>query len=164
MSHESIKSISEAYKSMHINESLTQEQFPEGVYFDERMQNWSFPRGAMQVVTGAGYPFLHHVIGVAGDATKEMLLLKPNEITDRSLVKSIRLKEGEFVARYISEATIAGGMTPFIKVSLLRKMVYPLTEESSSGETDDIRFESRGQRVQYIRVLMDFAVSELGVA
>lgn len=163
MSHESIKSISKAYKSMYVNESITQEQFPKGVSFDENMQNWSLPRGAMQMVRDAGYPFLDHVVGVAGDAAKEMLLLKPDELSDRSLVKSIRLKEGEFIARYISEATIAGGITPFIKVSLLRKMVYPMTEESSSGDTDDIRFESRGQRVQYIRVLMDFAVSELGV-
>ena len=162
MSHESIKSIAEAYKSMFVTEQLAQEDFPNGVFFDETMANWSIPRGAQAYLRSEQGYSVDNLVAVTESGTGSMVIASlSNE--DRRLVSSIPLKDGEFIGRYMTESSMAGGMMPFIKVSLLRKMVYPLTEESSSGETDDIRFESRGQKVRHIRVLMDFAVSELGV-
>ena len=162
MSHESIKSIAEAYKSMFVTEQLAQEDFPNGVFFDETMANWSIPRGAQAYLRSEQGYSVDNLVAVTESGTGSMAIASlSNE--DRRLVSSIPLKDGEFIGRYITEASMAGGMMPFIKVSLLRKMVYPLTEESSSGETDDIRFESRGQKLRHIRVLMDFAVSELDV-
>lgn len=162
MSYESIKSIAEAYKSMLVTEQLAQEAFPNGVFFDETMANWSIPRGAQAYLRSTQGYSVDNLVAVTEAGTGSMAIASlSNE--DRRLVSSIPLKDGEFIGRYMTEASMAGGMMPFIKVSLLRKMVYPLTEESSSGETDDIRFESRGQKVRHIRVLLDFASSELGV-
>jgi len=162
MSHDSIKSIAEAYKSMLVTEQLAQEAFPNGVFFDEAMANWSIPRGAQAYLRSERGYSVDDLVAVTEAGTGSMVIASlSNE--DRRLVSSIPLKDGEFIGRYMTEASMAGGMMPFIKVSLLRKMVYPLTEESSSGETDDIRFESRGQKVRHIRVLLDFASSELGV-
>jgi hypothetical protein len=164
MSHESIKSIAEAYKSMHspLNEQIAQESFPDGVAFDESMAMWSVPRQAMSYLSSEQGYSSGDIVAITESGSSDMVIASLSD-EDRRLVSSIPLKEGEFIGRYLTESTMAGGMMPFVKVSLLRKMLYPLTEGSSEGDTDEIRFERRGQKVRYIRVLMDFVASELGV-
>ena len=165
MSNESIKAIAEAYKLMHspLNEQIAQESFPDGVFFEESSVMWAIPQGAEAYLRSEQGYSSGDIVAITESGSRDSIVIVNLSNEDRRLVSSIPLKDGEFIGRYMTEASMAGGMLPFIKVSLLRKMVYPLTEESSSGETDDIRFESRGQKVRYIRVLMDFAVSELDV-
>jgi hypothetical protein len=57
-------------------------------------------------------------------------------------------KPGEQVFRYFTEASVAGGMAPCIKINLERKLVYFLTEASMAGE--EFKFESRGVKAAWL--------------
>jgi len=164
MSNESIKAIAEAYKLMHspLNEQIAQESFPDGVFFEESSVMWAIPQGAEAYLRSEQGYSSGDIVAITESGSSSMVIVHlSNE--DRRMVSSIPLKEGEFIGRYLTESSMAGGMMPLIKVSLLRKMVYPLTEDSSSGDIDEIRFERSGQKLRFIRVLLDFAVSELDV-
>jgi len=159
MSHKSIESISKAYKSMYVTEAMTQESLPDKVYVDDNTAKWSIDGSVRSLISKeSGY----NESDIVGITVNDMVLIKLNR-SDRSLVSGIRLQNGEFIARYATKNSAAGGIMPLVKVSLPRLMIYSLTEESSSGETDEIRFESRGTKVRHIRVLKDFLAGDLGI-
>lgn len=159
MVNKSIESISKAYKSMYATEEMTQESLPNRVYVDDNASEWSIDTSVRSMISKESGYSESDIVGIT---INDMVLLKLNR-SDRSFVSGIRLKDGEFIARYVTNNSAAGGIMPFIKVSLPRLMIYPLVEESSSGETDEIRFESRGTKVRYIRVLKDFLIGDLSI-
>lgn len=161
MSVDSIKAISQAYMSMLMENEIPQERLPRNVFLDASKANWDIQHALKAIDNDPNYS-IDDIIGVGGVSVNPMAFVRLNRF-DRSLVSSIRLKSGEFICRYISPQTAAGSFMPLIKVSILNGMVYFLTQESSEGEVDDIRFESRGTKVRYIRLLLDFASQELGV-
>jgi|AntRauTorcE11897_2_1112592.scaffolds.fasta_scaffold02347_4 hypothetical protein len=71
---------------------------------------------------------------------------------DESSLSGVRLKKGEIVFRYSTETTAVTGMVPFIKINVLKGLAYFLTQESSSGDTDEIRFESRSVKLSFLRL------------
>ena len=63
------------------------------------------------------------------------------------------MKAGEEIFRYTSRGTVAGSIMPLIKVNMKRGLAYYLTQESSSGEIDEPVFETKSQKLKFIRLL-----------
>lgn len=61
--------------------------------------------------------------------------------------------------RYATRSTVAGDIFPLVKVNLDKGMVYYLTQESSSGEIDEVKFETRGAKLKFARMISDVAES-----
>lgn len=71
------------------------------------------------------------------------------EEIEKQLVQPVKEHEIIVYARLLS-----GNMT-LLKVSFKYAMIYHLSQESSTGETDDIRFETRG--VKCVDLVLDVA-------
>jgi len=114
------------------------------VYVDESMATW------YQDVISL-LPAEDVVVGLMGfTPIHEMALIKLND-GELDMVKSIKLKPGERIFRYASMATLAGGMKPLIKVNIYTGRAYSLTDDAI--EHDHVDFESRGQKLAFLRIL-----------
>lgn len=69
----------------------------------------------------------------------------------------VSTKSGEFIFRYTTDVAARQGLAFFIKVNLLKRLAYFMTEESSSGETDIVSFESRGVKLEFVRMIPEYA-------
>lgn len=63
-------------------------------------------------------------------------------------------KSGVYVFRYTSGATQSGDMFPLVKIDVKRKLIYFLTE--AAWETDELNFETRGIKLDFIRLLDEY--------
>lgn len=79
---------------------------------------------------------------------------------DKLGVKDIKLKAGEKIYRYASDATIAGNMMPYVKANLARGLYYFLTQASSSGEIDEAEFETKAEKARFTRVISSQMMEE----
>lgn len=161
-----IRTIAEAYTRMRMAKDRgqpTQEMLPPKVYVDDNRSRWATDVSAADLREMKLDP--NDVIAVGQVKVKgrsiDMTILRLNDF-DRKFVSGVRLQPGEFIARYVTRTTIAGQLTPFVKVSLLRNAIYPMTEESASGESNKVDFERRGQKMDFLRVHKDFIINEIG--
>jgi hypothetical protein len=67
---------------------------------------------------------------------------------DESLVKNIKLKQGENIFRYFNRTTAIGGMTPLIKINLDKGLLYFPKEEG-----DKVFFDSKGVKALWINII-----------
>lgn len=74
---------------------------------------------------------------------------------DAGEVSDVRVKAGEKIFRYATEVSAKTGIAPFIKVNVLKGLAYFLTEESSSGETDSIKFETRSVKLAFLKLKLE---------
>jgi hypothetical protein len=70
---------------------------------------------------------------------------------DKSITKHIKLKDTERIFRYDSDKT-RGIYKILIKINLSKGLLYYLTEDCFNGETDDVEFETRGIKVNYLKL------------
>lgn len=91
--------------------------------------------------------------GVIGDSPIKAMVLFHLKPEDKKDLKGANIKSGEQVFRYATRSTVTGDIFPFIKVNLNKGMAYYLTQESSSGETDEVKFETRGQKLKFARMI-----------
>jgi hypothetical protein len=68
---------------------------------------------------------------------------------NQSLVRDIKLKEGEKIFRYFNRTSAIGGMTPMIKINLNSELIY----FSLDTPDDSIAFTSRGTQALYINLI-----------
>jgi hypothetical protein len=92
-------------------------------------------------------------VGVIGTSARTAMVIFKLNAFDKKYTKSVRLKAGEEVFRYTSRGTVAGSIMPLIKVNMKRGLAYYLTQESSSGEIDEPVFETKSQKLKFIRLL-----------
>lgn len=74
---------------------------------------------------------------------------------DKKEVSKVPLRSGEQIFRYATEKAMIGGYLPYIKLNLDKGLMYPLTQESFSGDIDEIKFEGRGIPLAFIRIIDD---------
>jgi hypothetical protein len=67
---------------------------------------------------------------------------------DESLVKNIKLKQGENIFRYFNRTTAIGGMTPLIKINLDKGLLYFPKEER-----DKVFFDAKGVKALWINII-----------
>jgi len=164
MSNELIKAISEAYKSMFVSENVSELDFPKGVYFDENFNSWPMPRNVTKFLRSSGMGYTpRNIIGVTDHPeTLNTMLFFSLTPQDKKFFFSTRLKDGEFIARYLTDTTIAGNEMPVVKVSLNDKKMF--FSYSDPNQDNSVRFEMIGLKFRYIRLLKNFAESELVLA
>lgn len=122
-------------------------------YTDEHWYRWADIGPHTNYARSRGYeedPVA--VIGINGKHYWGLTLFGLNEF-DEEEVKDVKLKEGEAIYRYVSDAVIAGGMIPLIKVNLDRGLAYSITDEYYEGLPDAKKFEGRGHKLSYSRVV-----------
>jgi hypothetical protein len=91
--------------------------------------------------------------GVIGTSARTAMVIFKLNAFDKKYVKGAKVKSGEEIFRYTSRGTVAGGIMPLIKVNMKRGLAYYLTQESSSGEIDEPVFETKAQKLKFIRLL-----------
>jgi hypothetical protein len=91
--------------------------------------------------------------GVIGDSPIKAMVLFHLKSSDKKDLKGANVKAGEQVFRYATRSTVAGDIFPLIKVNLNKGIVYYLTQESSSGEIDEVKFETRGAKLKFARMM-----------
>jgi hypothetical protein len=91
--------------------------------------------------------------GVIGDSPVKAMVLFHLKPEDKKDIKGANIKAGEQVFRYATRSTIAGDIFPLIKVNLDKGMAYFLTQESSSGEIDEVKFETKGTKLKFARMI-----------
>ena len=91
--------------------------------------------------------------GVIGDSPIKAMVLFHLKPEDKKDLKGANVKAGEQVFRYATRSTVAGDIFPMIKVNFDKGMVYYLTQESSSGEIDEVKFETRGAKLKFARMM-----------
>jgi len=97
--------------------------------------------------------------GVIGDSPIKAMVLFHLKSVDKKDLRGANIKSGEQVFRYATRSTVAGDIFPLVKVNLDKGMVYYLTQESSSGEIDEVKFETRGAKLKFARMISDVAES-----
>jgi len=70
---------------------------------------------------------------------------------DKGRLKDFKLKPSERIFRYQSEK-MNGWYKPLIKINIEKGLLYYLTEESFDGVIDDAVFETRGVKVNYMKL------------
>lgn len=80
------------------------------------------------------------------------VLFEPDSY-DKKELKGMKLKSGEKIYRYVTDTTRITGLMPYIKVNINKGLAYSLTQASSSGEIDETEFETRGQKLQFSRMI-----------
>lgn len=58
--------------------------------------------------------------------------------------------EPVLLLRYMTQSTIAGGLTPLVKLNPKTRMLYFLTQDAL--ENDYLEFETKGTKLKYIRL------------
>jgi len=66
-----------------------------------------------------------------------------------TILKDVKLKEGEKIFIYLNQTTAIGGMTPLIKINLDKELLYFLAD----SENDEIVFETKGVPALYINLI-----------
>lgn len=61
---------------------------------------------------------------------------------------NIKLKENEIICRYRTLTTVAGGITPLIKINVARMLAY-----FNEGEDDTVKFEAKGTKLTYLNII-----------
>jgi len=97
--------------------------------------------------------------GVIGDSPIKAMVLFHLKPADKKDLKGANIKAGEQVFRYATRSTVSGDIFPLIKVNLSKGMVYYLTQESSSGDIDEVKFETRGAKLKFARMVSGVAES-----
>lgn len=59
----------------------------------------------------------------------------------------LKLKENEIVCRYRTQTTVAGGITPLIKINVARMLAY-----FNEGEDDTVKFMAKGTKLAYLNI------------
>jgi len=101
--------------------------------------------------------------GVIGDSPIKAMVLFHLKSVDKKDLRGANIKSGEQVFRYATRSTVAGDIFPLVKVNLDKGMVYYLTQESSSGDIDEVKFETRGAKLKFARMISDVAESVVQV-
>lgn len=120
------------------------------VYYDPNSNGWGEDK-VIAYAKSQGYaPYA--VAGVNNVSTAFVLFKLTKD--DRYMINNVPMKSGEEIFRYATRQTIISGQMPLIKINTKSGNAYFLTEESSSGETDNIYFETRaGMKLRYMRVI-----------
>ena len=92
-------------------------------------------------------------VGVIGTSARTAMVIFKLNAFDKKYTKGVRLGAGEEIFRYTSRGTTAGGIMPLIKVNMKRGLAYYLTQESSAGEIEEPVFETKAQKLKFIRLL-----------
>lgn len=87
---------------------------------------------------------------------REAMYLGELNSYDRKYASHIKLKNGEMLFRYSTRTAAISGLAMYVKVNVLKKLVYLLTEESTSGTDDPIQFETRGIKLEFIRLAPEY--------
>jgi hypothetical protein len=81
-----------------------------------------------------------------------MILFELNSY-DKKDVAGAKLKAGERIYRYSSSGTRIGKMLPLVKININLGMIYFLTVESFRGEIDEPVFETKGEKMAFLRMM-----------
>lgn len=92
-------------------------------------------------------------IGVCGTQHHFGMVLFELDSFDKNYIKKSNVKPGETVFRYATRNTMAGGIFPLVKINIKRGLTYNLTQESSNGDIDEAMFETKGNKLKYLRML-----------
>lgn len=150
------KSVKEVIRD-HLNEEVTQEELlKKKIFVDYDTAKWATQSEVMNVALrdkGIG-----SLVAIAAHpkSMQEIHLfeLKPY---DQRAVQKVKLRPGEQIFRFGTRNTVAGGMLPFVKVNVLKNLMYFLTQESSEGETDAVVFETKPLKLKSMRMTFDVA-------
>jgi len=134
-----------AYKAANLAAAggkFPQENLPKNVYIYERRMRPEYQAYAHEVKNGP------YVGAIAFNSARLQADLYALSAFDKTIVPK-NLKPGEMIFRYVSHAT-NGTMSPFVKVNVYKGLYYSLTEKSSSGEIDDVVFETKGVKAYHL--------------
>lgn len=100
-----------------------------------------------------GSSYTHNFVGNCLPST--FLGIDPMMFVDDKDTPELKqsLKSGEIVLRY---ETYKNPYRSLIKVNPSKMMVYFLSEETLSGETDEIIFETKGIKCKYMNILSEY--------
>ena len=113
------------------------------VYFDEYKTRWPSEISKAQEVVQ------EEVVGFFSiDKQFVDRFLFNTDDADLPYLKDVKLKEGEKVFRYTTTAMMPF-LTPYIKINLVKGIVYFLAD----AQADEAVFETRGTKVDYLRLL-----------
>ena len=127
------------------------------IYADESMHQWAVNHQIVAHAERTG----NKLVGVAGTKSNPTMNMHLFELTsfDRQFVRGANIKKNEMVFRYGTRTTLAGGILPFVKVNILRALVY----FNASDEEESVRFESRGEKLSHARFTRDTLFSSAGL-
>lgn len=117
------------------------------IFIDKDDSRW----GVQDIISKI--PAKDKVVGVAGFANLKEMVLVNLDAYDKNLVSRVKLRAGEHIFRYYSHATMAGKMTPLIKVNVVSGLLYFLTD--NAVENDLTEFETKGEKVKYLRLVQN---------
>jgi len=122
-------------------------------YTDPSYKGWD------KKLTSYGLKKGYTPVAVIGKGSKDMVLFDLKS-SDKSAVRGVKLSSGEKIYRYASDGTVSGDMMPYVKVNLDKGTVYFLDQESSSGETDEVKFDRKGEKQGFVRVVESVGLDE----
>lgn len=123
-----------------------------GIVYDKDYSTWA-ERDALNYGLKKGYKPVA-TCGTKNMGANYMVLFELNSF-DKKETSKVRLKSGQKIYRYASPATVLGSVFPYVVANLERGLIYHLTQESSSGDTDEIKFETRGEKMIFTRVIRE---------
>ena len=104
----------------------------------------------------------YKVVGLVGTTNRNQndIYLFPLDSYDKKYVQGANVKNNETVFRYANSATVAGDIFPLVKINIKKGLMYHLTQESSTGEIDEVKFETRAVKLKYARFLQSANINE----
>jgi hypothetical protein len=132
----------------------TPEEEKSKVFYDLSTSRWSSQAEQYKNVLQQGY----ELVGVTDNAPRsdDMFLYALNTY-DKNMYKGVKLKSGEVLFRYKTRNSHLGGLFPVIKINVKRKLLYFADQESSDRDDVNLKFDGRGIKLPYIRILDLFA-------
>lgn len=154
--------------SDYINENKRYRDTARSMGFDDAQENYAKNNVSFDFDIRSGYNvsarvknILGKIVGVvdwkARFARADVAYLAEIDAFDKRELAGVNVKPGEYVFRYATEDTAIAQMAPYIKINIKRGLMYFLTEESSSGEVDYAKFESRGVKVAFLKLSPEWA-------
>lgn len=94
----------------------------------------------------------HKLVGVMGalNPYRDWALVSLTNF-DKQFTKNVKLKSGERIYRTVSKLF---GMLPLVKVNINTGRAYFLSDRSMSGEIDEPEFQTKGEKLQWMRLLI----------
>jgi len=122
----------------------------ENVYFDTH-PNWG-EHSLLDYGRQLGYT----EVGVCGVDNRRSLVLFELIPFDVAIVRGSNAKSGERIFRYVSGSTVAANIMPLCAIDSGLGYLYSLSQRSSDGLSEQVRFDRRPTKLAFIRYLTNF--------
>lgn len=138
----------------HITTLMEDKKSLSKIYFDDSPSKWGLDSKVISYMNSRGYPF-SDLVGImnlksmtsAGDM--HLYRLSNEDYEQNPELRKFATGSNVKVFRYATPNSVAGGIMPLIMFNFNRGLAYSLDD----GEDGEIRFSSRGEKVNFARFI-----------